>query len=239
MNDFRVLIVENDASAAGQISLCLANLGYQVVGITTSCLVAKQLYQWEQPDITLIDIQEGRARSSMDLAHFIRSQPKPKPFIFISSRINHHCIRLARKTLPAGFLAKPIRRENLYATIELAMQEYRMQSQAVTTVIFSRDGNFHRIPVDSILYLQADHIYAQIFTIGGNKIIQRKSLTDLMEQLPTENFVQTHRSFVINIQHLNRWDKHHVYVGECAVPVSRGRRKQVLGILESVLRNAS
>lgn len=239
MNNFRVLIVENDAPTAGQISLCLANLGCQVVGITTSCLVAKQLYEWEQPDITLIDIKEGRARSSIDLAHFIQSQPKPKPFIFMSSRISPHCIRLARNTLPAGFLAKPIRRENLYATLELAMQEYRMQSRAMTTIVFSTDGNFHRIPVDKILYLQADHIYAHIFTIGGNKIIQRSSLTDLMDQLPTENFVQTHRSFVINIRHLDRWDKRHVYVGECAVPMSRGRRKQVLGILESGLHGTS
>lgn len=237
MQTFKILIAENDIASAEEIKKHLTQWGYQVVSIATSRREAEQLYRHEQPDLTLINMHLKSYGAGVELAHFIRRQAQSGPFIYLASALNRQEIELVKPTLPAGFLSKPLQPELLYANVEIALLRYSAQQPAVPVLTLSEGDNHHILPLTNILYLEADHVYVQVYTADGEKILQRRSLTDLLEQLPAGQFVQTHRSFVVNIEQLNRWDKQYVYVRDQAVPLSRGRRKEVLAALEGVMSN--
>ena len=228
MSTSRILIVEHEHSTIKQLKEGLTQWGYHVIGVATSLQAAKQLYQQERPHLTLINLHLNGYGEGVKLAHFIREQKRTSSIIYLASDLNREEIKLIKPTLPAGFLMVPLRPDLLYANVEIALN----RSTEVDSVIklTSGDDNYLLSPSD-ILYLEADHIYVQVHTTAGQKILQRRSLTDLLEQLPAEQFVRTHRSFAVNIGQLSRWNKQYVYVHGKAVPLSRGRRKEVLAIL--------
>lgn len=68
---------------------------------------------------------------------------------------------------------------------------------------FIKEKNlFHKIKLEDIRLLKSDHVYVEVNTVKGKKHLIRGSLTDLSERL-TKNFYRTHRSFTINIDHMD------------------------------------
>lgn len=59
------------------------------------------------------------------------------------------------------------------------------------------------------------------------KLCLQMTLTDLMEFLPPDIFIRTHRSYITNIQHIERIVGNTLYVGEVIVPIGREYKKDV------------
>ena len=228
MSSFRVLIVEDEILIADTIKRYLEREGYQVVGIAISFEEAIQLYLQETPDITLLDIRLNGQKSGIDVAQFIQQQSKPKPFIYLTSQTDSRSFNGAIETNASGYLTKPIQKESLYATIEISMRTFQAQQKQDQSITLYDGTKNHVVLIDEILYLQADHIYVNIHISNGKHIVVRNSLKEMLEQLPKEQFIQTHRSFAINNKKVNRWDQTYIYVDEKPIPISRSRRKEVL-----------
>jgi len=62
--------------------------------------------------------------------------------------------------------------------------------------------------------------------------VQRGSLKEVLELLPSEKFIQTHRSFVVNIEAINYRDNQQLLIQDTAIPMSRNRRKEVISKIE-------
>ncbi len=55
-----------------------------------------------------------------------------------------------------------------------------------------------RIDVEEICYCQADRCYSRVFLKSGKSHLISKPLKRLEEQLPQENFLRCHRSYLVN-----------------------------------------
>jgi DNA-binding LytR/AlgR family response regulator len=232
---FSILVVVSEQAMANCIKTYLLTWGYQVVGIADCCHKARQLYQQERPDMTLIDIQLKDCGTGIDLAHFIQAQAEPGLFLYLGTHPSKQETRLVRETFPVGFVNKPILPELLLTNLEIAFYRYATQQQRKPGISLLKGNTNYFVFFSDILYLEADHIYVKVYTRQGSSIRQRSSLSDFLERLPEKQFVKTHRSFAVNVSQLNGWNKQHVYIQGRAVPVSRGRRKVVM---ESVAESA-
>ena len=233
MNSFKILIVEDEILIADNVSRYLIKKGYQVVGIAISFEEAVALFIQESPDIVLLDIKLSGPKTGIDFAHFIQKQSVVKPFIFLTSQMDTNNINNAKNTFPAGYLSKPIQKESLYASIEIAMHKNSFKKEEFITIPLFDGQKNHIIPISDILYLEADHIYSQVYISGDKQIIQRSPLKNLLDQLPSELFIQTHRSFAINIDQVKGYDNDHIYIRNSTIPISRSRKKEVLTMLQA------
>ena len=233
MDKFRVLIVEDEILIADTIERYLRAEGYQVVGKAISYEEAIQLYLQETPDITILDIRLNGLKTGIDVAHFIQQQAVPRPFIYLTSQTDSRSFKGAIETHASGYLTKPIQKASLYATIEISMRTYQAQQQQEKTITLYDGATNHVITINDIFYLQVDHIYVNVHLDNGKQIVLRNSLKEMLDQLPKEQFVQTHRSFAINNKKVSHWDQQYIYVNEKAIPISRSRRKEVLQILDT------
>ncbi|MGB1241361.1 MAG: LytR/AlgR family response regulator transcription factor [Chitinophagales bacterium] len=227
MTKFRILIAENKALVGDKTEYHLTQRGHQVVGIAKSYQEAVKLYLQEKPDITLLDIKLNGIKTGIDLAHFIRKQSPVKPFIFLTSQIDIQSINRAKETFPAAYLSKPVRKDSLYASIEIAMHKYAAKRETIPIISLFDGTSNYLIPLKDILYVQSDHIYLNVHIEGGKKIVERNTLKGFLDQLPKEQFIQTHRSFAVNLRRVNRWDNQNIYIENTKIPVSRARRKMV------------
>lgn len=233
MDKFRVLIVEDEILIADTIERYLRAEGYQVVGKAISYEEAIQLYLQETPDITILDIRLNGLKTGIDVAHFIQQQAVPRPFIYLTSQTDSRSFKGAIETHASGYLTKPIQKASLYATIEISMRTYQAQQQQEKTITLYDGATNHVITINDIFYLQVDHIYVNVHLDNGKQIVLRNSLKEMLDQLPKEQFVQTHRSFAINNKKVSHWDQQYIYVNGKAIPISRSRRKEVLQILDT------
>ncbi|MEL6942034.1 MAG: response regulator transcription factor [Bacteroidota bacterium] len=235
MKNYRALIVEDEILIADTIKRYVQRKGYKVVGTAISYEEATDLYKKERPDITLLDISLSGSKTGVDVAQFIRAQDDACPFIFISSQTDRLSIESARETLPSGFLTKPIQQTSLFTTMEMAIYaHYNTRQKKQQGAIKLMDGQKnYRIHWDDILYLEADHIYVKVKTTNHGEILQRTSLKELMTQLPTNQFIQSHRSYVVNMKRVNDWDNASIYVQDQPISLSRSNRRNIVNKLKN------
>jgi len=231
MTSSKVLIVEDEILIADNIKRFLLQKGYDVTGIAISYLEAVRLYEIIKPDIVLLDIRLNGFKSGIDVAHYINNQSSRTPFIFLTSQMDPKNIEAAKQTYPSGYLSKPIQQESLCATIEIALYNFRSKNE-LEKVIRLHDGNTkHILLVDEISFVQAEHVYVKVFKKDGDHILHRSTLKDVLSKLPDDQFVQTHRSYVVNIRHITSWDTNSIYIGKEEIPMSRSKKKDVLEML--------
>jgi two-component system LytT family response regulator len=67
-------------------------------------------------------------------------------------------------------------------------------------------GKYVRIKYDSILYIESLKNYVAIYTDQKEQIITLLSMKELVERLPKEHFIRTHKSFIVSLNHLKYVD---------------------------------
>lgn len=232
MSSFRILIVEDEVLIADAIERCLIKKGYEVTGKAISYEEAVEQFQQQQPDLVLLDIRLNGARTGVDVAEWLQQQPRQVPFVYLTSQLDSQSLDAAKSTYPAGYLSKPVQPQSLYTTIEIALHNHNAQEAQKTTIRLYNGKQYYQVLVDNILCLRAEHIYVKVTLANGEEFIQRATLKEMIDQLPEGQFVQTHRSYAVNIQQISRWDQAYLYVQGHAVPLSRSRRRQVFDLLE-------
>ena len=97
------------------------------------------------------------------------------------------------------------------------------ESNTADEVIEVRSNRrMHRIRVRDILYIESMGNYIRYATAEGGRIVVYSSLKAAKAGLP-ESFIQIHRSYVVNRDHINAYDPESVTVGNETVP----RRKDI------------
>lgn len=101
---------------------------------------------------------------------------------------------------------------------------------ATNAFFFIRSNNaFVRINYDDVLYIKAMENFSQIVTTTL-KYATLIPLSTVEEQLPSDRFIRTHRSYLINAQNIESMTKDTIFIGEFQVPVSDVHREKIVKI---------
>jgi DNA-binding LytR/AlgR family response regulator len=86
---------------------------------------------------------------------------------------------------------------------------------------------------DDILFAEALENYVAIYTVD-KKIITHSTLKSVQESLPAKQFIQPHKSYIVNITQVNAIEGNMLHVGKYEVPVSKYQKEEVL---EKIVNN--
>jgi len=125
---FKVMVVEDERIVAFNLRERLTRLGYNVSGLAASGEEALRKAREDAPDLILMDI---RIEGDMDGIETARRLAKvqPTPVVYLTAHSEDSTIDRARETQPYGYLLKPFSERELHATIQMAMQRHRAESQ--------------------------------------------------------------------------------------------------------------
>jgi chemotaxis response regulator CheB len=115
----RILIVEDDAAQAIDLEHQVRALGYDVVACVSTgeeALCAAR----ELPDLALVDIRLGGKLDGIETAAILTRRFKVG-VIYTTAHDDAETIRRLKRTLPYGYLGKPIRSQDLHGAIEVAL----------------------------------------------------------------------------------------------------------------------
>ena len=108
-----------------------------------------------------------------------------------------------------------------------ALQQLMADASARLTRILVRDRHqVHVLPLEQVVYVQAQDDYLSIRS-AGRDYLKTQSLSELAAQLDPTQFVRVHRSYLLNLAHLQKLERatkdSHVAVTRCGqkIPISR------------------
>jgi DNA-binding LytR/AlgR family response regulator len=239
MSTIKIGIVEDEMIIALGIANTLQELGYDVTEPAKSYTEALEMIATEKPDLLLLDIQLSGYKDGIDLAAKVR-RDIGIPFIFLTANADIATVGKAKEVYPQAYLVKPFRKDDLYTAIELCLHNYTQEEQkkqaqsnyVVNDAIFIKQGTlFHKVKLEDILYLESDNVYVNVYTTNG-KLLVRNTLPDFIELIGPKWFVRVHRSYAVNINHIQAINTEYLMINKTQIPVSKAFREGLFNHLK-------
>ncbi|MBO0323645.1 LytTR family transcriptional regulator DNA-binding domain-containing protein [Muricauda sp. CAU 1633] len=248
----KVLIVEDVAITAMDISIGLSESGYQIVGIAPTAYRAQQLLL-ENPsvDIILIDIVLKGGLDGIELARFINEKHQI-PFVFLTSHADSHLVERAKDVRPYGYILKPFNARQVSIAIEFALVNISNKTpakdllapqkfshadnqvlQIKDSLFLKKDHHFERVPLKEILFLEADSNYSTVYT-KSKQFVYSTVLKKIESQLPMNRFLRIHRRYVVNIELVNGFEGNMLFIGSKKLPVSKAHKNEVFRLFRTI-----
>ena len=97
--------------------------------------------------------------------------------------------------------------------------------------IFVRQNkSYIQIDVDTILYIEAAGNYTKI-TTTTETITIREKISDMIESLPSNDFLQVHKSFAIATKFINSIEGNRIHIADNTIPIGKLYKANVNKIL--------
>ncbi len=240
MNKIKILVVEDEMVIAENICFILEDIGYEVLEPAIDFEEAIETIEAQHPDIAILDIQLAGTKDGLDLAETIQKKYQ-FPYIFLTSNSDAHTIERVKNVEPYAFLVKPFRKEDLYASLELAIHAFNTQKalkpipvrSLLKDCLFIKEKNlYHKVKIQDIEYIKSDHVYLEVNVVKGRKFIMRGSISEMSERLPA-NFYRTHRSYIVNLDYLTAINSAYLIINDAQVPIGKNYREQLLSNIKT------
>lgn len=197
-----ILIVDDEALARDRLARMLSEIDdVQVVGQASNGAQAIDMVEQHDPHVVLMDIRMP-GMDGLEAAQHLSRRDNP-PAIIFTTAYNEYALS-AFDTHAVGYLLKPVRKEKLAEALQKAHRLTRLQLQNLeqedsppshTHISARLHGGIRLIPVEDVLYFQAEHKYVTVVYRDGHVLIE-DSLKQL-EQRFAELFVRIHRNALV------------------------------------------
>jgi CheY-like chemotaxis protein len=124
----RILVVEDEAIIAFCLQETLTRLGYDVVGVIAFGEEALQKVSETPPDLVLMDVQLAGDMDGIEAAAEIQAQ-FDVPVVYLTGYVKEDTLLQQSKTAAFYYLDKLARDQELQATIEMALQQRKIETQ--------------------------------------------------------------------------------------------------------------
>ena len=205
MTMLKVLIADDEPLARERLRLLLsARDDVAVVAEAADVQQALQACAQVAPDVVLLDIAMPGG-NGLDVARQLAGQ-QPRPAVVFCTAYDSHALS-AFEAAAIDYLMKPVRAERLAAALERARTFLAGRDGPQPTAPAERKalcarlrGSLRSIPLDDVLYLQAEEKYVVVHHLHGQDLIE-ESLRALEDEFPAR-FVRIHRNCLVSRQRL-------------------------------------
>jgi two-component system response regulator AlgR len=231
----KVLIADDEAPARSRMRRLLDELtDYEVVGEAANGSEALQMSLAMSPDIILLDIRMPDMDGIETARHLATLDDGPA--VIFTTAYDSYAVD-AFDAHAIGYLLKPVRRERLERALEFAARFGQPEIAALVhdpqqpvargNICARRGADLHLIPVEEILYFQADQKYITVRHVHGEDLID-EPLKELAHEF-ADRFIRIHRSALVALSWVERMEKtadgqYEVWLRNCAEPLPVSRR---------------
>lgn len=208
----KVILIDDEPLARSIISDYLNE--YSQIEIVQECsdgFEAIKAINEYQPDLIFLDVQMPKI-SGLELLEVLENPPA----VIFTTAFEEYALK-AFEQHAVDYLLKPISKGRFQKAIEKYLANPSSQREStqkliadigsptkfLERVLIKRGSILKIIPIEQIIYLAADDDYVNIKTDEG-EFLHNKTLTYFEKNLNPSNFVRVHRSFIVQIDQIQR-----------------------------------
>jgi len=215
----KILIVEDEAIVAKDISVCLEKIGYKVIGAFSKGEKALAFIENNKPDLVLMDIMLAGDISGIDASAKIKKN-YDIPVVFLTAYADEKTIERAKITEPYGYVIKPFKEIDLRTSIEMALYKFKKEKEKLAGVQSTETKQFPisteyiyvksnsklvKVENSNIFFVEALKDYVIIHT-EKERFTIHSTMKDIEKKLPDEMFMRVHRSYILNLNKISSID---------------------------------
>jgi DNA-binding LytR/AlgR family response regulator len=192
-----------------------------------NALKAGDLLNQHSIDLIFLDIQMPKL-SGVD---FLKTLKSP-PMIIFTTAFSEYAIEGYSLDI-VDYLLKPISFDRFLKAVQKAIDIHSLRSQpgsrnAVDHFFVKCDSKFEKVLYNDVKYIEALQNYVVIY-VGNKKLITYLTMSGLESQLPKEQFLKVHKSYIVSIPQIKAIEGNEILIGDARIPISRNLKEDVIG----------
>ena len=224
----RCLVVDDDPLSVQVVLNCIANTPFLLaIGSCNDAVQASEVLRTQAVDLLFLDV-EMPLMSGIDL---LRTLPDPPQVVLITSSQSYAV--QAFEFAVTDYLLKPVSYPRFLQASQKALEaiEHKRAAegeQNVDTAAGSQsdftfvkvDNKLVRVDFADVFYIEALGDYVHL-VLKGSKYIVYSTMRAIEGKFPAGNFVRVHRSFIVNINHVQAIEDNSVLIKDKYIPIGQ------------------
>ncbi len=227
MHPMRAIIVDDEPKAIELLRSYLNHFSsIELVGTYRNGLKAFEFLSKEPVDLILLDINMPHI-SGITLSKMLPENVK----VIFTTAYSEYAVE-SYEIQAVDYLVKPINLERFTKSIIRVISSQEQSAEKKNQMIFVKSGfETYRLESASILFLEKDGNYMNYHCMN-QKIIARETVQEAIQKLP-DNFVQTHKSYIVNLENIKSYTSNELSIGKEKISISETYKNKVLERLEN------
>lgn len=207
--------------------------GLHLIKECSNAMQVLSFLQEEEIDIIFLDINMPQLKGN-ELLKILKNPPK----IILTTAYVEYALEGYELDV-VDYLLKPIQFERFVKAVHKAVQlngnsfnQPIVQNDAKQElfVYFRADRKMVKVMLDSILYIESMKDYIKIVTSEG-VLITKQSMTSVEAMLPENDFIRTHRSFIVSLPKIKSFTHELIEIEKTQIPIGKLFRNGVMKVL--------
>lgn len=221
------IIVEDELPAQNLLKNYLSKIpDMQLLATFQSAIDANNYFKSNTVDLVFLDVNLPDI-SGLD---FIKTVKNP-PAIIMTTAYPEYAVSSFELDTIVDYLVKPFGFDRFLKAVNKAedrLIKKDVVNQTVEDSIFLNvDKTLHKIILNDILFLESDRNYITIVT-QTQKLSFIDSLKNWNQKLPDLEFLQIHKSYIINAKYVTKISGNEVYINTHRLPIGRTFKADLL-----------
>ena len=236
MTSIKCLIVEDEELARNLLEKFISKLPHlELIAKCENPLKAMAVLQEHSIDLLFLDIQMPELTG----VEFLKMLPT-KPTVVFTTAYPSYALEGYQLNV-TDYLLKPFSFERFVQAVNKASEMIRLKALSQTTADSSTDTEISKdylliksehkvlkVYYDDIRYIESMREYAAYHTTTHGRILSLMSLKQLEKDLPRNQFIRNHKSYIINIKKVIGLEGNMVLMGEDKLPIGASYKEAVL-----------
>lgn len=224
------LVVDDEPVARKGIVEYVSEVDFlNLAGQCENALKASALLNQQPVDLIFLDIQMPKI-SGVD---FLKTLQHP-PLVIFTTAYSEYAVEGYSLDV-VDYLMKPITFDRFLRATQKAMEIHTLKRTAAghtrdaqPDYFFVKcDSKFEKVFYNEVRYIEAMQNYAVLHTLN-RKLITYITMSSLEHQLPGDQFLKVHKSFIVAIAHIKALEGNEILIGEARIPISRNLKDEVV-----------
>lgn len=225
----KCLIIDDEPLARFHLKELAGQIDFlSVEGTCATALEADAIVKEKEIDLLFLDIN----MPYLNGIDFFEQLENP-PLCIFTTAYSEYALEGFRLQV-VDYLLKPIAFNRFYQAVNKAQQQFiiseklRKNTPLDDPFLYVRQSDtFIKVSWVDILYIESMQNYTKLH-FKDKSLIIHQTMKAIEESLPSEHFFRIHKSFLINITHIDMISGGRLYINKTELPISRTRKEELL-----------
>lgn len=212
MEKIRIAIADDDAGMRMMVRKLIERADdYTLVGEAENGEELLDLFEKTRPEVVFMDV-EMPGMTGVECARLIQDKNPKTIMVFVTAHEEY--MADAFEVYAFDYLLKPFRMERAMHTLDLIRQRLResagapgapekpVRFNAPARIMLKHREGVSFVDLNDILLVQREERATVVYVADGGRFVTGDTLGEMEERLPEGMFFRTHKSYIVNINHI-------------------------------------
>lgn len=226
------IVVDDEPLAIEQMAEYISKVPYlEMKASFQRGLDAIMYLKTNKADILFLDIQMDDINGIQ-----ILKSVRDLPAVILTTAYDQYAIE-GYSLEVSDYLLKPISFERFLKAVDriygkcVSVSGSEERNHSDNYIFVKSDSKLVRIPWDDILFIEGQRDYLRFHLTGNRRIMTLLNFRSLEEQLPPDQFIRIHKSYIISASRIDSIGKASVRIGERDIPIGESYKSSLTAFL--------